>query len=112
LRLGPPGEEAATLVPALVDTGADCTLVPLDVAQALELPVVDETEIEGIASEARQATVHVARVEFAGVECLARVVAFGHETILGRDLLNRTVARLDGPARSLSFESPQRRRLR
>lgn len=90
---------------ALVDTGADCTLVPREVALALQLPAVDEIWIEGVVGEARRAVVHAARVEFARVACLARVVAFGREAILGRDLLNRTVAQLDGPRRSLSFDS-------
>ncbi|HET7292770.1 MAG TPA: hypothetical protein VFM88_10115 [Vicinamibacteria bacterium] len=103
MRVGPPGSETATLLPALVDTGADCTLVPLTLARALELPVVDETMIEGIASEARPVAVCAARVEFAGGECLARVVAFGNEAVLGRDLLNRYVAHLDGPRLRLSF---------
>lgn len=103
LRVGVPGSGDATLLHALVDTGADCTLVPFHVARALRLPVVDETSIEGIASEARRVMVHAARLEFAGVECLARVVAFGQEAILGRDLLNSTVTRLDGPRLSLSF---------
>ena len=108
LRLGPPGSEDTTLLRALVDTGADCTLVPLEVARALRLPVVDEVSIEGLGGEARRALVHAARAEFGGVSCLARVVAFGRESILGRDLLNRTTVCLDGPRLSLSF-GPRRR---
>ena len=90
---------------ALVDTGADCTLVPGEVARALRLPAVDEIWIEGVGGEARRAIVHAARVEFGHIRCLARVVAFGRDAILGRDLLNRTVARLDGPRLSLSLDS-------
>ncbi len=91
------------MLSALVDTGADCTLVPRGVARALQLPPVDEIWIEGVGGEARRAIVYAARVEFAHIACWARVVAFGGEAILGRDLLNRTVARLDGPRLSLSF---------
>jgi len=96
------------LLRALVDTGAECTLVPFEVADVLQLPVVDEMSIQGIGGEARRPLVHAARVEFAGVECLARVVAFGREAILGRDLLNRTLVELDGPRLSLSFDSRRR----
>lgn len=86
-----------------MDTGADCTLVPSEVARALRLPAVDEIWIEGVGGPARRVIVHAARVEFARTACWARVVAFGREAILGRDLLNRAVARLDGPRLSLSF---------
>ncbi len=89
---------------ALVDTGADCTLVPGEVARALRLPAVDEIWIEGVGGEARRAVVHAARMEFAHVSCMARVVAFGRDAILGRDLLNRTVARLDGPRLCVSLD--------
>lgn len=91
------------MIPALVDTGADCTLVPLAAARALRLPQVGFLWIEGIGAPARHSRVHAARVEFAGLRFLARVVAFGTEAILGRDLLNRTVTRLDGPALRLSL---------
>lgn len=98
-----PGTQDAALLAALVDTGADCTLVPHEVARALRLPAVDEIWIQGVSGEARRAIVYAARVEFARTACWARVVAFGREAILGRDLLNRTVTRLDGPRLSLSF---------
>ncbi len=98
-----PGTEDAALLSALVDTGADCTLVPREIARELRLPAVDEIWIERVGGEPRRAIVYAARVEFAHIACWARVVAFGREAILGRDLLNRTVARLDGPGLSLSF---------
>jgi predicted aspartyl protease len=87
----------------LVDSGADCTVVPRASARALGLPAVDRIWIEGVGGAARRATVHAAHVEFAGVRRLARVVAFGAEAILGRDLLNLTVARLDGPRLRLTL---------
>ncbi|HSB60195.1 MAG TPA: aspartyl protease family protein, partial [Vicinamibacteria bacterium] len=41
LRLTTPGSEDGVVVQVLVDTGADCTLVPRKVARALRLPAVD-----------------------------------------------------------------------
>lgn len=102
-RVAAPGSEDAAVLRVLVDTGADCTLVPPEVARALRLPAVDQIWIEGVGGAARRATVHVARVEFARISRLARVVAFGSEAILGRDLLNRAVALLHGPALTISF---------
>jgi len=107
-----PGAEAGVLFQVLVDTGADCTLVPQATADALGLPAIDAVWVEGLGGAVRRATVHAARVEFGGVRRLARVVSFGGEAILGRDLLNRAVTLLDGPALTLSLaqQGPRRRR--
>jgi predicted aspartyl protease len=110
LRIGPPAGEAATAFQALVDTGADCTLVPEATARALRLPAIGEMWIEGVAGASRRATVHAARVEFAGVCRTARVVSLGDEAILGRDLLNGVVALFDGPALTLSLTGVTRPR--
>lgn len=105
LRVAAPGSEDGVLLQVLVDTGADCTLIPQEVARALRLPAVDQIWIEGLGGAARHATVYAARVEFARIRRLARVVAFSGEAILGRDLLNRAVALLDGPRLTVSFRA-------
>ena len=103
LRVAAPGGENAVLLPALVDTGADCTLIPRAVSRHLALPRIDRLRLEGIEGIARPAPVYAATVEFAGRRLLARVVAYGEETIVGRDLLSRVTAHLDGPRRLLSI---------
>jgi len=103
LRLADPAEGTGVLLPALVDTGADCTLVPAAVASRLRLPVVDRIVVAGLGGSARRAPVHAAVVQVGRLRTLARVVAFEEETIVGRDLLNRLIAVLDGPALRLSL---------
>jgi predicted aspartyl protease len=109
VRIATPGSESAVVLEVLLDTGADCTLVPRALARTLGLPAVDQVWVEGVGGSARRATVHAARVEFGGVRCLARVVGFGDEAVLGRDLLNRVVALLDGPAGRCSLSRPRAR---
>jgi predicted aspartyl protease len=108
LIASPLGGESLVL-PALLDTGADCTLVPRAVARALHLPEIDEIAITGVGGGERRATVHAARLEFGGGSVLTRVAALGTESILGRDLLNRVVLRLDGPRLALSLHGLGRR---
>lgn len=97
LLLAAPGNAESVLLPGLVDTGADCTLVPESVAQRLHLPEIDRVVIEGVGGTSHRAAVHAASVRLAGHQWLARLVALGQDAIIGRDLLNRIVATLDGP---------------
>ena len=105
----PVGEEAVALS-ALVDTGADCTLVPEHIARRLRLPLVDRARIAGVTGEERSASVYAARIEVTGFSILTKVAALGGEAILGRDLLNRWVATLDGPAGAVALRAGRKRR--
>ncbi|MGH9382158.1 MAG: hypothetical protein ACRD2Z_16335 [Thermoanaerobaculia bacterium] len=87
------------LAPGLVDSGADCTLIPPSMARSLRLPAVGSIEIEGVGGGGGIATVYAAFLEMAESRFLARLAAFGDELIIGRDLLNRVVILLDGPRR-------------
>jgi predicted aspartyl protease len=110
VRIGGLDEErAAVMLRMLVDTGADCTLIPVRVARSLQLPLVDRVELHGVGPGAHQAGVYAARIRVADLRMLARVVAFGEEVLLGRDILNRLVLRIDGPAGTVAAE---RRRTR
>lgn len=95
----------------LVDTGADCTCIPEDVASSLVLPVVDRAVIAGIGGATRRVSIHAATLEVAGARFIARVVSLGEEAILGRDVLERFVARFDGPRQRVRFarSSPRAR---
>ena len=105
LRIADPDGAAGVLTTGLIDTGADCTVVSAVLAAALRLPKVDELEITGVGGGGGIVPVHAARVELAGAELVARVVAFGSEVIIGRDLLNRIVALLDGPKLKLRLSA-------
>jgi predicted aspartyl protease len=97
IRVTAPGTERAALLPGLVDTGADCTVIPERVARDLGLPRIDRIEITGVTGSPRRVAVHAAHLQLMGIEIFFRVVALEGETILGRDLLSRVRIELDGP---------------
>jgi predicted aspartyl protease len=91
----------------IVDTGADCTVIPGAIARSLGLPRVDSIDVMGVTGEARKSWVYAAWLETANGRALARVAAVGEEGILGRDSLQNSVVTLDGP-RSVMTVSPSR----
>ena len=88
------------MVAALVDSGADITVLPEGLPQVLGLPQVSEVAVRGVAGTAR-VPVYAAELEAAGTRRIVEVVAVGVEALLGRDVLNGWVVTLDGPARVL-----------
>jgi predicted aspartyl protease len=103
----PPGSAGIGLV-AVVDTGADMTLIPESVARLLGLPVISQIRVAGVTGIAEGADVFAAAIELADKKLLVEVVALGEESIVGRDLLNRFVLRLDGPADLLQIGAARR----
>lgn len=95
---------SSVLIRALVDTGADSTVIPGHVAEELGLPIVEYARIEGVGS-VREVSVHAALVQLGDVETKLSVAAFEEERVVGRDLLRHFVTRLDGPKGILSFET-------
>lgn len=114
VRVSAPVGDRALLVPMLVDSGADCTLVPAATVRQLGLPQIDAIGLTGVGGARRLAPVHAAVVELGGLRVMARVVAFLDEAILGRDILNQLVVVLDGPKLEISVANrrPRRKRAR
>jgi predicted aspartyl protease len=109
VRLSAPGMSTGVLWPGLLDSGADCTLVPTALVTQLGLPQVDTIAFQGVGGGEVRSTVHAARLELGGGALVARVVSFGDEVIVGRDVLNQCVLRLDGPALEVELRWPRRR---
>ncbi len=98
----------AVMVPMLIDTGADVTLLPAELVRQLRLPRVDTIIVSGFGGTKLRSAVHAATLELGGVQIVARVVA-SDEARLGRDLLSTVVLELDGPRAALSVRPPPRR---
>jgi len=99
--LGYPAEELS-LGPfiAIVDTGADGTLIPQDLLDQIATPMVDTIRIRSHWGEWRRVMVFTVDMGFENLR-LPAVDVIGDETgtdiILGRNVLNRLKLLLDGP---------------
>jgi predicted aspartyl protease len=109
LRVGPPDAEPEVLLHAIVDSGADCTVLPAEIASALRLPPVGGLRLLTFSGDAESVPVHSASVALAGVTLLRPIAFFGEVSILGRDLLQDFRAVLDGPASRLTLTSKKGR---
>ncbi len=87
-------------VATLVDSEADITVLPEGLVQVLGLPPVGEVMVRGVAGAVR-VPVYAAELEAVGTRRIVEVVAVGVDTLLGRDVLNRWMVTLDGPAKVL-----------
>jgi predicted aspartyl protease len=110
VRLAAPGEsDRSEAGLALVDTGADGTLVPARLLEQIEAIGVGTAILRGVLGEARE--VHLYEVDLQ-VETLTMpgiLVASdeqGEEILLGRNVLNKLILLLDGPSGTVEhFES-------
>lgn len=90
----------------LVDTGADITVIPQDIGERY-LPVAGVVGLRGVTGDIEEAALFRTEMEVGGMRHVGLVAAFGTETIVGRDVLNRLVLELDGPGRELTVAAPR-----
>lgn len=74
---GRPENDTSVLVPALVDNGADISVVAAEVALRLALPVVDVLQVSEVGVAPRRAAVHAASVQVGDLDTLVEVLALG-----------------------------------
>lgn len=104
VRISAPGSpDRGVALPALVDSGADVTVIPAAVAEAIGLPPIGQLRVAGVAGVVHGAVVYAAEVEINGVRRPAEVIGLGDQTLLGRNLLNQWVLVLDGPGLRLEM---------
>lgn len=85
---------------ALVDTGADITLIPLTYLEQIEAPELDEVRLRSHWGHTTTVTTYLVDIELStsalpGLEVVGDLYA--DEIVLGRDVLNRLLLLIDGP---------------
>lgn len=102
ISLGYPGE-SLSLGPhiAIVDTGADGSLIPIRFVEQLQIPLVDEVRLRSQWGEWRRARIFTVDIGI-GLLCIPAVEVVGdergNEIVLGRNVINKLRLLLDGPA--------------
>ncbi len=107
IGLSKPGiERAKQTIEVIVDTGADGTLLPIDVLASIGVRAIDRASLIGITGERQLVDIYVVTIHIG--TCLIRgikVAALPPETtgILGRDVINQLQIHLIGPAQMLEL---------
>ena len=89
------------IVPAFVDSGSDGTLLPKDILDAVGAEYEDTVRLRGVTGGVQQLDRYTVRI-FVEREIIHAISAVattaGSEALIGRDVLNRLVVTLNGPA--------------
>jgi predicted aspartyl protease len=116
IRFSAPREPAeAQVYPALIDTGSDFTLVPLDMLKQIDAPESRPAQVRGLWSDPHEITLYIVDIHLENgvlpsVEVIGTENSSDIEIILGRNILNRLILLLDG--RGLQTEVLERRPVR
>lgn len=107
VKLSPPREASKTdLLPAMIDTGGDFTLVPLSWLLQINAPETRSAYLRGLWSERQLVTLYLVDMHLEeGVLVAIEVIALEDEEeieddleiILGRNITNKLILLLDGP---------------
>lgn len=97
-----PGLSIATgEFPALIDTGADYTVLPGEVVDELHLIELDVVSIESFGGYETECPAYDVQVRLVGEPRIVDVLALASDTIdyviLGRDILKHFLVTIDGP---------------
>jgi predicted aspartyl protease len=106
VALKSPTTEECVILTAVVDTGADATIVPLRYLHQVGARRAYEAQLRSHWGERRTVFLHVVELQIGEVS-LPGIYAVGDElgddVVLGRDVLNRLRLLLDGPAEMMEL---------
>jgi len=87
--------------PAIVDSGADFSIVPASILEPLKPPIMREVTLSSQWKDKRAVYVYKVDIRVGNLTLVAMDVAgdlHSDEVLLGRNILNRLDLRLEGPA--------------
>lgn len=96
-------------VTAIVDSGADFTIVPLSTIEPMNLPLVGDANLVSQWQDRRAVHVYQVDMQIGGIVMASVEIAGdpnGDEIVLGRNVLNDLDLRLNGPSLQLELAEP------
>jgi predicted aspartyl protease len=103
----PDGSASVSGVTGLIDTAADCTIIPLSFIRQLKLRPVGQLRAQGFGTATFQVDIYRLRVVIPSV-CDVEVEAIEHANeryiLVGRDVLREVAFTIDGPRGFIEFQ--------
>ena len=89
-----------------IDTGADCTVIPFEVAKRLDLPPRREKEVKDFSGKTHKVQFYSASITIPTLkERFVEVIGItGPGVLVGRDIINHYKVTLDGRQKKLEIE--------
>ena len=110
--IAPESGRIASALEAVIDSGADTSLVPIHILQPLAPPLSETRRVRSLWGERREFKSFIIEMRI-GPMILPVVEVLGYsgdEIILGRDILNKLWLELDGPAQTVEVADKRPRR--
>lgn len=100
-------DRASVLLTALIDSGADGTMIPIDILEAVDALFEDTVHMRGVLGESELVdrytiAIRIGSITLHGIHAVS--VSTGDEAIIGRDVLNFLAMTLNGPAHMTQIE--------
>ena len=96
-------------IEALIDSGADGTLIPVSYLQAIGAPRVRKARMTGITGQSFWTDIYLVGIQIGPIKLNGVRVIAGptEEVILGRNVLNQLDIELRGPAETVELHFPE-----
>ncbi len=104
VRVGATAGRKGVMSTAIVDTGADTSVIPVRIARDLRLPAVGEVTVGGVTG-AERVSLYSVELEVAGLSVPVEAAGMGNHILIGRDVLNQWTLILRGPKETLELET-------
>ncbi len=104
VRVGTMAGRRGVMSTAIVDTGADTSVIPARIARDLRLPAIGQVTVGGVTG-AERVSLYSVGLEVAGLSVPVEAAGMGNHILIGRDVLNQWTLILRGPKETLELET-------